>query len=215
MEIGFIYPDLDMDLFVDTIDSFNGDISSDNLKSFLPRTIVSLLLNVLIYALWLYVLRKAFLWVTFYVTARKTEIIGLFLFLLLLFIIFSLQAIAFLRKKLRPRLLKLFKSEEVQESYSFSAYVERSDEDKLARKEVGFYKMCDTLKKSKITDASAVCDGSMCKVEVAYENPADSSVFTFYLPYHDGEVDKIIVDFIRKCVVFPKEEKENGKETEN
>ncbi len=212
MEIGFIYPDLDTDLFVDSIDSFNSDISLDNKRTFLPRAAV-LVLNIFVYVVWALIVRGLFSIITYYVTAKRVTVIGLCLFAYLLGIIASLQGLSALRKKLRPKLLKLFRGEEAEESYSFSAYVERKDGKKLARRDVGFYKMCDTLKRSKIVDATAVCDGSQCKVEVAFENESESSVYTFFLEYHDGDVDKVIVDLIRKCVIFPKEEKtdENNK----
>lgn len=211
MEIGFIYPDLDTDLFVDTIGSFNSDISSDNLRTSLPRAAV-FVVNVLVYILWALIVRRIFFAVNYFVTAKSVEVIGLCLFLYFLGIVLSLQGLAILRKKLRPHLLKALKADEAVESYSFSAYVERRDEGKLARRDVGFYKMCDTLKRSKIVDATAVCDGTQCKVEVAFENNEESSVYTFFLEYHDGDVDKVIVDLIRKCVIFPKEEKKNENE---
>lgn len=209
MEIGFIYPDMDMDYYVDTIDSFNGDISKENLHTLLPRLLVTLLLNVLVYAVWFVLLKAVFLGVTEYVTAKKVEIIGMSLLGVVLFIIFSLEGIILLRKKLRPVLLKALRSQEAKESFSMSAYVERRDDKKLIREEVGYYKMCDILKKSKVVDATAVCDGSMCRVEVQYENPTDSSIFTFNLPYHDSDVEHVIVDLNRKCVIFPKEDKKH------
>lgn len=207
MEISFVYPDLDTDLFVDTVDSFNGDISVDNLRTFLPRTVVFVTLNVAVYIAWVAALWYIIKSLTYTVTARSVEIIGLSLFGYLLFIIFSFQGISMLKKRLRPRLLKALHGEDAKESYTLSAYVERKDGNKLVRRDVGFFKMCDTLKRSRILDASAVCDGEGCRVEVQFENEAESSVFTFYLTYHESDVDHVIVDLNRKCVIFPKEEK--------
>ena len=67
--------------------------------------------------------------------------------------------------------------------------------------------MCDTLKSSKIVDASAICDGDRCRVEVKYKSQnEDFEIFTFSLPYHESPVlDSVIVDLNRKEVIFPKE----------
>ena len=204
MEIGFIYPDLDMDSYVDSIDSFNFDISQENLKTLLPR-LTLFIVKLLVYVVWLLIVRVLFLKITWAVTAKGAGVIIPSLMGFLVLILVSLQLISYLRKKFRPHLLKLLRGEEAKESFSMSAYVERKDGSKLVRQEVGFYKMCDTLKRSKIVDATAVCDGKECKVEVQYENNGDSSVFTFYLSYHDSDVDHVIVDLNRRCVIFPKE----------
>jgi len=204
MEISFIYPEMDTDTFLETIDSFNRDISKDNLISFIPRLFVSLLLNILPYVLWLYMVRILFIRVTMFVTAQRVEIIITFLIGLVLSMLIILIGISILRKKLRPILLKALKSEEIKESFSISAYVERKDGSKLVRDEVGFYKMCDTLKKSTIIDADAICDGSVCKVEIRYVHSGNDSIFTFHFPYHDSDIDHVVVDFNRKCVIFPR-----------
>lgn len=209
MEIGFIYPDLDADSFVESIDSFNGEISVENLKTFLPRFIV-FISDAALYVVWFFIVRVAYFKLVYAITAKGTEVILFSLILFLLVLLASLAGMATLRKLIRPYLLRLMRGSEAQESYSFSDYVERSDPEKKVRTKVGFYKMCDTLKRSNILDATAVCDGVGCRVEVQFEADNDSSVFTFYLPYHESSgLSSVIVDLNRKCVIFPEEVKRN------
>ena len=207
MEIGFVYPDLDADAYIESIDSFNGEISIENLKTSFPRLIV-LLSDVALYILWFIILRTLFFKLLYMITAKGTEIIVFSLFMFFFLILASFNGMTALKKILRPYLLKLMHGKEAQESYSFSAYVERRDGAKKVREKVAFYKMCDTLKKSNILDATAICDGAGCRVEVQFEADDDSSVFTFYLPYHESsDLSSVIVDLNRKCVIFPEEDR--------
>lgn len=209
MQISFIYPEMNMESYLDTLDGFNSDINLKNIKSLLPRIIASLL-SIFTFISWAIVVWIMFYFVTWLITGKSVNTIYLGIALYLIAILFSFDVVRYMLKKSRPLILEIFRTQDKEESYTFSAYVERKEGSKLVKNDVEYYRMCDILRSSRINDATAVCNGDLCKVEVAYSSPKDSGVFTFNLPYHDGSsLDKVIVDFNRRCVIFPKEASNN------
>lgn len=209
MKISFIYPDLHSSEFIDSLDLINERIGKDNMRLFMPDIILKTI-HIALLLLWTIIFKRYFFWITRYVTAKDLGAIVTGLLLYLVLAVLSLQLIFFGMKKFRPVFLHFIKTRDAEESFSFSNYVERKDGNKKALDELDFFKMCDILKDSKITDATAICDGSLCRVEVAYENESSSDVFTFFLPYHENAgLDKVVVDFSRKCVIFPEEANTN------
>lgn len=209
MQISFIYPEMNMESYIDTLDGFNSDISIKNIKSLLPR-IIATLFSTFVFISWAIVIWIMFYFVTWLITGKSVNVIFLGISLYLIGILFTFDIVRYMLKRSRPLILEIFRTADKEESYTYSAYVERVESSKHVKKDVDYYKMCDILRASKIKDATAVCNGEICKVEVLYESPKGNGVFTFRLPYHDGNsLNKVIVDFNRRCVIFPKEASNN------
>lgn len=209
MEIAFIYPQMDKEYYNGSVHSFNSQIDIDNLKSLLPRMILYAV-RVFIYIVWAVFMYRLFLGVTRFVTAKDVGTIELGLVIYALSVPLSLALIKVLRKTFRPYLLKALRGQEAIESYTYSPYVERSDSDKFAGRTEKYLEACDELKGSKIIDASTVCDGSVCRVEVKYEFGGRTKLRRFTFDYKEtDDVDRIIVDFDRRLVIFPEEDIED------
>jgi len=206
MEISFIYPDNAGTEYIDSLELVNDMIGRSNSKLIVPN-IILLSIRLLLVLLWAKLTGDAFFAVTYYVTGKELNTIVTWLFLYFSLSALCLFLIFYGTRMLWPLLLFVLKKRDSEESFSLSEFAERKDEEKKARKELEYYKMCDILKYSSVTDAAAVCDGSKCRIETAYENDSDSGVFTFYLDYHESrDVEHIVVDFRRKCVIFPEED---------
>ena len=178
MEIAFVFPAMSSSEYVGSLELVNVNIDKDNSRLILPNTI-TYIFEAFFVVIWMLIYKALFFKVTEYVTAKGAGTVVTWFLLYAITAIVLLELIFVGFKKFRPALIKLIHIRESEESFSLSEYVERQDGNKKARSEVGFYKMCDLLKKSKITDATAICDGSRCKVEVAYEADDDSGFFLF------------------------------------
>ncbi|WP_071177561.1 hypothetical protein [Butyrivibrio hungatei] len=205
MKINFVYPDISADSFVNVIEEFNGDIEKENLKTLLPRTL-GRIFYYLIYAAYFVLALYIFKGLLYLITGRSENVIytSLFVFIAVFGgLLFSLKSLS---KFLRILIIKGLRSHEFTESYSFSKYVVRKNSDKKKQKELGLYQMCDELKKSaRIVDATARCDGDICRVEISFVS--DMGIERFYkfdFPYKLSEdTSDTIVDFTRELVIFP------------
>ena len=203
MQISFIYPNDSASELIDAVEDLNIGISNQNLSSF-PVRFLGLLARLALFVIYFIVSWFVFKHVTYSITAKGTETIIMSLFIFLLVYISGIFGIYRLGIYVRKLILSLMKTDEAEESYSFSEYVTRKDPLKKRQKSLRLYQMCDTLKQSQILDATARSDGDYCRIEVSWQSDSDKSVYVFKFPYKtSASNDEIIVDFERELVLLP------------
>ena len=205
MDIKIVYPDITAREYMDVVDDLNRDVETINSMSFLPRLIA------LVIGLMSYAITAGFIWLAWHVVVflitgrdRGTIIAGLVAIALFVPAAFSLQ------KKLGPKLkeilLKLLKLKDYEEKFTFREYIDRDDSGKKLNEKLKYYNLCDELRSHKVTDATITYDGSDCEVDISYFDPRTASdvVRRIRLPLRVVDEGKnVIVDFERKCVVYP------------
>lgn len=204
-EIEYVFPSMTSAEYMDSINLFNLEIDQDNMRTMIPRLIVfssdAIILTIYSIFMWTILLQ-----LISFITAKHLAIIFLSLLSYIIIWFIGICKMPNLFRALRPHILSLLKSKDYIESYSFSEYVERKDSQKKAIDELNFYRMCDILRQSSITDTSCVCDGNLCKTEIAYKTASNEGIFTFLLNYHESpHVSHITINLESHCVVFPQE----------
>lgn len=196
--------------FEESLEGLNNDIDNSNRLSSIPRFLSW------IFATGMYAVTAVtifFLWklLVFLITGRSitTVIIGLILAIVMVPSAFSLE------KKLAPLvkkgLLKLLSLKDYEEKFTFLEYVDREDVKKKLSDDLKYYTLCDELRQHLVTDASVNYDGSECEVDVSYadENSKTDIVRRIRLPLRSvSDIDDIIVDLNRRCVLLPDKEAE-------
>ncbi len=203
MKIDFVYPPISADNYIDAVEDFNKDIGNDNLKTALPRIVGSVqrVLFFLLYFIFFWYVLRIYVYV---ITACERDVIIISMLLLITAFLIGLVLVTLVSGYLKMIIILLMRSHGIMESYSFSEYVERRSRNKKKNKELTLYNMCDTLKRSKILDATARCDGDICKVDIQYSNSSGREVLSFNFPYKISDsTQSIVVDFNRELVIIP------------
>ena len=207
MDIKFVYPDITAAEFTEAVGDLNRDIDNGNRLSSIPRLFAFVFQAVMlvatcaaIYVSWMLVI--------FLITGRdKTTIIaGLLCGAIMAPSAFSLQ-----RKSaplLKRLLLKAFSLRDYEEKFTVKEYADREDARKRLADDLKFYNLCDELRSHKVTDATITYDGNECEVDISYGDPRTGSdvVRRVRLPLRIVSGSGcVVVDFERKCVVFPEQ----------
>lgn len=214
MEINVKYPEITAEEYIASIDDFNDEIDDRN-RSFRltwPRAVASIALFVSV-ILYIVMFRYIYYRMTWYITAKSELLIIFSLLGFVLCLVLGTIFVFWAVKGSRLAIITLLGGREYEERYSLLQFVERKDEDKhiKARENLAYYKMCDTLRNSDITDASIVCSEDDCRVDIRYltKDTKVSGVFKFTFPYHYGETNAVtLVDFDRQMVILTSRKQE-------
>lgn len=210
MRISFVYPEISSAEYINTIEAINDDIHSLNGTSFLPRLLIKFFYVVGTLVIF-YIGFKLCKIIIFFVTGNGLIALLIGLLTIIFFLLVGTKFMNILYFSIRALVVRIFKIQEYEESYTFSRFTRRKSEEKYAIRLAYYYQTLEVIRKKGITDCFITAlESDTCKVEISYKSENGMKVAYFKFPCHtrndSSSKNSIIVDFERQCVVLPKEE---------